>query len=187
MLVSTEFFDFTMEDIRIEIIVENTAEDYRRVIVQLYRNAWILAGVLYLLIIPPMLWLTMFGAGGNPFDEKNHSDILLMGLFALLPIGMAIGIVFATSRKANRAASKAERSVFIFDKEAMEVKASSYSSRVGWNMFAKVRELKEDFIFYRSETVFFAIPKNSFNNESQITEFRNLIRETMGKNAKLKN
>ena len=54
-------------------------------------------------------------------------------------------------------------------------------------MFAKVRELKEDFIFYRSETVFFAIPKNSFNNESQITEFRNLIRETMGKNAKLKN
>ena len=176
-----------MENIRIEIIVENTAKDYRRVLVQLYRKAWIIAGALYLLTIPPMLWLTFFGAGANPFEEKTYSFAVVMTLFAMLPVVMAMGIKLKISRMVNKAAIKIEPSVFVFDNEAVEVRAESYSSRIGWNNFIRVRELKEDFIFYQNEIVYFSIPKRSFENESTIDEFRHLIRDRMGKKAKLRN
>ncbi len=176
-----------MSDSRIEIVVENTAKDYRRVLVQLQRKMWIIAGVLYLLVIPPMLWLTSFGAGASPFEEKEYSIVVVMILFAMLPVGMAVGIKLNISRRVNNAATKIEPSVFVFDNEAMDVRARSYSSRVGWDTFIKVRELKGDFIFYQHEIVFFSIPKHSFENESRIDEFRHLIRDRMGKKAKLRN
>lgn len=176
-----------MSEKKIEIQVENTARDYRRVLLWFYFKKFLIVGILYLLIITPMLWLTLFGAGANPFDGKNSSIIWMMTFFALLPILIVSGIFYNIWKQANNIGKTLEPTKFIFSDEGLESSAKSSATKVTWNTFQKIQELKEDFLFYPQKNIFYTIPKRSFQSNSQIDEFRNLVREKLGDKAKLKN
>lgn len=175
-----------MNDKNIEIEVMNTAQDYRRVLFQLSYKKLIIAGVLYFIVITPMLWLTFFGAGANPFEGKDNSVILIMLFFALLPILIGGAIIFSIWKQARVIEKTLESAKFIFSDEGQESFSESSTSKVSWNTFYKVQELKEYFLFYPQKNIFYAISKRSFQNNLQIEEFKNLLSEKLRNKAKLK-
>ena len=176
-----------MDAKKIEIEVVNTAKDYRRVLLWFYLKRLLLIGTLYLLVITPMLWLTFFGAGANPFEEKNSSVILVMVFFATLPILIVLGIFYGIWKQSKNIEKTLEPAKFIFSDEGLETFSESSTTKVTWNTFQRVQELKKDFLFYPQKNIFYTIPKRSFQNDFQIEEFRNLTHEKLGSKAKLKN
>lgn len=174
-----------MDEKRIEIEVFNTAQDYRRVLIQTSLKKLYVAGILYFLVVTPMLWLTFFGAGANPFDGKNNSVLIVMALFALLPILLVGGIYSNIWRQAKTIERTLEPAKFAFSENGLETNSKSTSTKVTWDAFQKVQELKEDFLFYPQKNIFYTIPKRSFTNDLQIEDFRSLVREKLGKKAKL--
>ena len=185
-LVGVEFFNFGMDEKKIEIEVVNTAQDYRRVLFQQQWKRVVLIAIIYLLIIVPTLWLTMFGAGANPFESKNNDIVIVMILFGLLPILMAANIYFGVWKQADKVSKMIERAKYTFAEQGIETVTDSSSSQNDWSRLSKIRETKKDFILYPQENVFFVIPKRFYKNETQIEEFRNLVREKLGGKAKLK-
>ena len=173
------------QDIEIEVI--NTAQDYRRV---LFRQQWkrvVLVAVIYLIIIVPTMWLTIFGARANPFESKNNDIIIVMSLFGILPIMMAISIYFGVWRQADKVSKIIKWAKYKFTEQGIEVVTDSSSSKNNWSRLSKIRETEKDFIFYPQEKVFFVIPKRFFQSENQIGTFRKLVSEKIGEKAKLKN
>ena len=176
-----------MNEKRIEIDVVNTVQDYRRVLFQQQWKRVVLIAIVYLIIIVPTIWLTMFGAGANPFESKSNDPLIVMSLFGILPILMAISIYFGVWRQADKISKIIERAKFTFTEQGLESVTESSSSQMDWNRFSKIRETKDDFIFYPQENIFFVIPKRFYQDKVQIDNFRELIREKLGKKAKLKN
>lgn len=175
-----------MESVRLEIVVENTAADYRRVFIHLYRVRWMMIGVIYLLLMSLVLWLTLFGAGANPFEEKKNSVIWVMLIFAILPIVIAASIALKIRKQTNIIAKTLEPTVFVFSNDGLATTAKSSSVNVLWNTIQRVRELKEDFLFYPQENIFYVVPKRFFQSELQIQRFRELVLEQLGSKAKLR-
>jgi predicted PurR-regulated permease PerM len=174
-----------MDGKRIEIEVLNTTQDYRRVLLHTSLKKLFVAGILYFLIVTPMLWLAFFGAGADPFDGKSNSVLVVMLLFALLPILLVAGIYSNIWRQAKAIEKTLESAKFVFSENGLETNSKSTSTKVTWDAFQKVQELKEDFLFYPQKNIFYTIPKRSFLNDLQIEDFRSLVREKLGKNAKL--
>jgi hypothetical protein len=169
----------------IEIEVTNTAQDYRRVLfLQSYKKV-LIAGILYLVVVTPMLWLTFFGAGANPFEEKNGSIILVMIFFALLPVLIAVAIFWNIYKQAKMIGQTLTTAKFIFSSEGVESNSATSQVKVDWKTFEKIQELKEDFLFFPQKNFFYTIPKRFFQNENQIAVFKSLVRENLGVKAKL--
>lgn len=174
------------ENQKIEIEVINTANDYRRVLLMQSYKKFAIAGILYLIVVIPMLWLTFFGAGANPLDGKNKSVIYVMILFAVLPILIASGIYLNIWRQSKAIEKTLEPVNFIFSTDELEIKSKSSSAKTTWDSLQKIQELKEDFLFFPQNNIFYTVPKRSFQSDFQIEDFRNLVREKLGKKAKLK-
>lgn len=176
-----------MNNKKIEIEVMNTAKDYQRVLLWFYSKRLLLTGIFYLLIVTPTLWLTFFGAGASPFEEKNSSVILVMLIFALLPILIVGGMFYGIWKQSKNIEKTLEPAKFVYSDEGLETFSKSSTTKVTWDTFQKVKELKEDFLFYPQKNIFYTIPKRSFQNDSQIEEFRNLVSKKLGGKAKLTN
>ena len=175
-----------MNEKRIEIEVINTVQDYRRVLLWFRLKKLIIAGVLYLLIVTPMLWLTLFGAGANPFQGNNNSVISVIVFFALLPILLIGGIFLDIWKQSKNIEKTLEPAKFMFFDEGLKTSSKSASVEVTWDTFQKIQEIKKDFLFYPQKNIFYTIPKRSFQSDFQMKEFRNLVREKLGEKAKLK-
>ncbi len=143
-----------MNDKRIEIEVENTARDYRRVLLWFYFKKLLIIGVLYLIIVTPMLWLTFFGAGANPFQGNNNSVILMILVFALLPIVIIGGIYLNIWKQSKNIEKTLEPAKFIFSDKGLDSTSASSSVKVTWDTFQNIQELKEDFLFYPQKNIF---------------------------------
>jgi hypothetical protein len=170
----------------IEIEVLNTAQDYRRILFQQHWKRVALIGIVWLIIIVPTIWLTMFGAGANPFEAKSNDPLIVMSLFGILPILMTISLYFGVWRQAVKTAEITERTIFIFSDQGLKTETETYSSNMKWNRFSKVKETKTDFIFYPQENVFFVIPKRFYQNSIQIDTFKRLVSDKLGTKANLK-
>lgn len=175
------------ENEKIEIEVTNTAQDYRRVLFLQSYKKFLIAGILYFIVIVPMLWFTFFGAGANPFEEKNGSIILVMLFFALLPVLIAVAIFWNINKQAKMIGKTLTPAKFIFSDNGVESNSESSQVKVDWETFEKVQELKEDFLFFPQKNIFYTIPKRFFQNENQIMVFKDLIRKKLGKKANLQN
>lgn len=175
-----------MDEKIIEIEVVNTAHDYRRVLFQQQWKRIILIAIIYLLIIVPTLWLTMFGAGANPSESKSNDILIVMSLFGILPILMAVSIYFGVWKQAEKVSKVIEKATYTFSEQCIVAVTDSSFSQVNWNRLSKIRETEKDFVFYPQENVFFVIPKRFFQNEKQISNFRKLVNEKLGDKAKLR-
>jgi len=171
---------------KIEIVVLNTRDDYRRVLFQQQWKRIVLIAVVYLIIIVPTLWLTMFGAGANPFDAKNKDPLIVMTLFGILPVLMIVSLYFGVWKQAKKIANITEKATFLFNEQGLKTLAESTSSQMNWERFNKIKETDQDFIFYPQENVFFVVPKRFYQDQNQIDNFRKLVNEKLGSKAKLK-
>lgn len=172
------------EDIEIEVV--NTTQDYRRVLFQQQWKRVVLIAIVYLIIVIPMFWLTMFGAGANPFESKNKDILIVISLFGILPILMAISIYFGVWKQAEKVSKIITRAKYTFTEQGLQAITDSSSSQMDWNRLSKIKETKKDFIFYPQENVFFVIPKRFYQDQFQIGSFRKLIVEKLGEKAKVR-
>jgi YcxB-like protein len=189
VLVCAEFFDLKRMEHRqkIEVEVNAKAANYRRILFWYHWKRILAVAIVYLVVAPTMVWFVAFGAGTNPFDEKNKDIFLIFGIFAVLPILLGFSIYFGIFRQAKKIEKIAEKVIFAFDEDGLETKSESISSQIKWDRFVKICETKKDFIFFPQENIFYTVPKISFKNDEQINNFKDLIREKLGEKAKLKN
>ena len=175
------------------IKIEGTyiVQDYRRTLFLQSYKKFAIAVILYFIVVTPMFWLTFFGAGANPFEEKNSSVVLLISLFAITPVLIAGAICWNIDHQAKKNGEILKPAKFIFSYDGVESKIESKLKssqvKIDWKAVEKIQELKDYFLFYPQKNIFHPIPKRFFQNEHQITEFKNLVREKLGAKAKLQN
>jgi hypothetical protein len=172
---------------KIEIEIDVKAEDYRRVLFWYFWKRILLVGLLYLIVIPAMLWLVAFGAGASPFEIQNRQILIVFVFFGLLPILIIFSFYYSIWKQAKKIEQISETSVFIFNENGLETKSASTSSQMVWERFAKIYETKTDFIFFPQESVFYTIPKRYFKDQDEIGNLRELVREKINTKAKLLN
>lgn len=179
-----------MENTRkIEIDVDVKAEDYRRVLFWYNRIKIFALATGIFITTPAIIWLLVFVEGANKIDSKNRdifSTVIFYGLFVLLPIFLAI-ILYSICKQSKKLASISEAVNFVFDANGLESKAESTTTKSSWERFAKICETKTDFIFFPQENIFYPIPKRFFKSENQIDDLKKLVKEKLGKKAKLQN
>ena len=174
------------QDRNIVVEVETKAQDYRRVLFGQQRKRIALIAIVYLIIIVPTLWLTMFGAGANPYQSKSNDPLLVFGVFAVLPILMAMSIYFSVWKQADKIEKITERTKFTFTEQGLEAVAQTTATKSDWSRFQNIKETKSDFIFFPQENVFYTIPQRFFQNDEQINDFKRLACEKTGSKAKFK-
>jgi len=172
-------------DRNITIQVNNTANDYRRALVRVSAKWIFLVGIIYLIVILPMLWMVLYGAGGSTRDA-NSSVGQTFALLTLIPIGIAAALYLNIWRQSKIIERSLEKSIFVFSDDGVESTSRLASVKVAWETLQKIRELKDYFLFYPQKNVFYIIPKRFFVDENQLLDFRNLVKEKFGDKAKLK-
>ena len=173
---------------KIEIQIDVRAEDYRRVLFWYNRSKIFALTAVLLLAVPFIIWFVVFVEGTSRIDssQRNFFEIAIFyGMFALVPIFLAI-ILISIWTQSRKLAAISEVATFIFDDEGLKSNAKSTTTKSNWERFAKICETKTDFIFFPQENIFYPIPKRFFQNNKQIRNFKNLIREKLGKKAKLR-
>lgn len=63
---------------------------------------------------------------------------------------------------------------YTWDSEFLEAKGVSGQSKRQWSNYAKCKENEKLFLLYHSDVLFEMFPKNWFQNQTQIAEFRSL-------------
>jgi YcxB-like protein len=174
-------------DQKIEVEIDVTAEDYRRVLFWYFWKRILLVALLYLIIIPASIWFVAFGAGANPLEIQNRQLLIVFVFFGMLPILLVFGRYFSIWRQAKKIENISEKSLFIFSDNGLETKSKSTSSQMLWERFAKIYETKTDFIFFPQEHVFYTIPKRFFINQNEMQDLRELVGRKLGEKAKLQN
>jgi YcxB-like protein len=169
----------------IEVVIDVTAEDYRRVLFWYHWKRIALIGLVWLILFPTILWLVAFGAGASPFTSNNNSPLIVFVIFALLPILLSVSLYFSIWKQAKKIEKISEKTHFIFSDSGIDSKNTLAASQFSWERLDKIYETKTDFIFFPQENVFYAIPKRFFQSDEQIKNFKTLISEELGKKAKL--
>jgi heme/copper-type cytochrome/quinol oxidase subunit 2 len=170
---------------KIEIEVDVKAEDYRRILFWYHWKRIAIVGLVWLLVFPLTIWFVAFGAGANPFESKDNSPLPVFAIFAMIPILIVVSFYFSIWRQAKKIEKISEKTSFVFSAMGFDSKNPSTSFQTTWERLNKIHETKSDFIFFPQENVFYTIPKRFFRNDEDIQKFKSLLRETLGKKAKL--
>ena len=171
---------------QIEVYVDVTAKDYRRVLLWYFWKRILLVGLVYIFVIPVTLWFVAFGAGASPLDSQNKPIFAVFTLLGLLPILLVLGFYFSIWRQAKKVERISEKSKFVFNDKGIETQSNSTSSQMLWERLVKIFETKTDFVFFPQENIFYAIPKHFFTGDEQILALRSLLVEKIGNKARLR-
>jgi ABC-type multidrug transport system fused ATPase/permease subunit len=170
----------------IEIDIKITEEVFWRVSFASRIKRFLLVTSIYLPIAILIMYFAVFGAGANPFSEKNWSILIVLFIICAIPFVFLAASYFSLRKLARKLAKATEETHFTFSENEVEINSSSRSTKTSWKNYEKIQETKEDFVCYLNNYTFHPIPKNSFKNEQQLNEFRELVREKLGGKAKLK-
>jgi YcxB-like protein len=181
VLFGTGFFSFEMtENKQIEVDYTATAEDYRRVLIwHSWKKQTIILGAVILILIPVYYGL----AGASPTAQPP----LIIGTFLLIFPLIVLGTFYwGIWRQAAKIEKIFEPAHVVFSERGVESTGETSSSQMDWNRFHKVYETAADFIFFPQHNVFYTIPKRVFRDETEISDFKVLLKEQLAAKAKLK-
>jgi len=84
-------------------------------------------------------------------------------------------------RRAFKAATNLHHPIrYIFDETEVKVESGSSQTVHSWSAFERTVELPEWFLLYQNKVVFNPIPKSAFHSETELSRFRNLLKEKVG-------
>ena len=170
----------------IEIDVELNEGDFWRVSFAGRVKRFLLITLIYLPIALLIMYFVAFGAGANPFSEKNWSIIIVLFIICAIPFVFLPAVYFSLRKLAAKLAKASEKTHFTFSENEIETNSISRSSKLTWDNYEKILETNEDYVGYLKNYTFHTIPKRFFKNEEQILAFKELVREKLGEKAKLK-
>ncbi|HMU33452.1 MAG TPA: YcxB family protein [Pyrinomonadaceae bacterium] len=170
----------------VEIDFKADTSDYRRMLFWYHRSRLGLIALFWLLLVVPAYIVVLFGAGGSVSGTESGLSVFALIVLLVLPLSLVINLYFGIWRHGRKLAAISEPGKVTFDEVGVSSISKSASSQMIWERFKKVYETNEDFIFFPQENVFYTIPKKLFISEAQIAELRSLLRNKLGKKAKLK-
>lgn len=164
---------------KIEVEIDVTVEDYRRVLFWFNKTIFPFISMIFVFAI--------LGTGFIAFREGDVIALILFGLSGIFFILYVCSTLLSIKRQSKNLAEISEVTTIVFDEKGVESKSESTLNQTTWERFAKICESKTDFIFFPQKNIFYPIPKRFFKSDNQIEEFKQLIKDKLGENAKLKN
>jgi YcxB-like protein len=167
-----------MDEEKIEIEVELTFEDFFHAIVsRSYNVRWIFVVIALLVIVPLVLFSIIF----SYVNGKWFVTSVMLGL----PILIFSGVFYNFYRIAKRLATKSKSKIqWSFSDFGYNLVTENGTAQVNWNGVDEIVETTKHFLLIIQNPIYIIVPKRFFT-ESQITEFRELVRRTLGDKAKL--
>jgi hypothetical protein len=168
----------------IEINVQLEFKDFWRVLFgETLKNFWFIY-LLTLVISLPLLAIFFYALFTSPGRIK-FSPVIILPLLPLLTVLVIQWSVYSAAKRSRDAVKGTTR--WLFSEDGFETFTPIARSENGWQTLEKVKEKKDCFLLYPQNNIFMVIPHRFFEGESQIEEFRELVKEQLGSKAKLKN
>ncbi len=126
------------------------------------------------------------------YDLYNLEIWSLFSVFKLLlpyllpPVSLVIYIHWLAKRNLKTSPVLKRVSIYQFSEDKISVKSEIFDSNLTWENVIKAHEKANMIILYTVQNAGFFLPVRCFENESQLVEFRELVRRKLGDKAKLK-
>ena len=158
---------------KVEVAVEVTAEDYRRVLFWYHKTRLIIYGILIAVFSLPVTLGIIFVLSQG---RVKTPQIFLFLIFPILLPFFTLGLtVFKIRNQAQNIVKTTEPTKFTFTEDGLTAVSDSSTVKTKWSKFHGIKETKTDFIFFPQKNIFYPIPKRFFDNEIQINQLRNFI------------
>jgi len=183
--------DFEMDSLQEEnekqvtVNVEITTDDYRRILFWYHKKRLIIISIWLVIIgIPVILAFLVlpFSKSSQNIFTANYFPLIIPVLLPALILGL---LLFSIWKQSKNIVKTTEPTKFIFTKNGLEAISKSTTVQSLWSSFQKIQETKTDFILFPQKNIFYPIPKRFFQNEMQINELRQFIRNSSIENVKL--
>lgn len=168
-----------MDEKKIEIEVELTFEDFFRAIISRVFNVRLIFVIALLLIITPLALFSIYIA----FEQGKF---FLLFLIVGLPIILTLIYLYYFYSVSKKLAAKSKSKVqWSFTDFGYDLVTENGQAQVNWSGVEEITETTKHFLLIIQNPIYIIVPKRFFN-ESQLIEFRELVRRKLGDKAKLK-
>jgi hypothetical protein len=124
-----------------------------------------------------MIWKLLSSSENDVLAQL--SPVVGWVLFPALLLGVTFGAPYFVMRtQARRNPKILQPSDYSFSERGVEITGTFGKSAVFWTAFDKVRETKEFFLLYILPRRAYPLPKRCFSSDAEISEFRELLRNT---------
>lgn len=145
------------------------------------QNALLMAGSIFIFcflfpLLSLLVIIRVFSGQANTISGFAYLPIVAFSIFIFLIIFVII------SAKKNT-----KQTHLVFTQDEINIAVPNVTSQIDWENFRKIQETKNEFLlFSTTPNGSFPIPKRFFQDDNQIQEFRELVREQLGEKAELK-
>jgi hypothetical protein len=141
---------------------------------------FILLGIIFLASV----FITLIKFGSNS-DAVKISFMLLASFF--LFIGLFFLLLYIVIKKTfDSTPILRQKITYRLSDSEIEANGDSFNTKIGWDIITKAEEFSSYSLLYSSAASAFIFPLRCFANESQLIDFRELVRRNIGDKAKLK-
>lgn len=168
---------------QIEIDVQLEFKDFWKVLFWKTVKIFWLMYLLTLVISLPLLSVYVYSLTTNP-DKVKFSPAIILPALPLLAVLFSQWPIYSAAK--HSAASVKGKTKWVFSEDEFEVFSAVSRNESDWQSLEKVEERSEVFLLYPQKNISMLIPKRFFEDETQIQDFKELVREKLGDKAKLK-
>ena len=139
--------------------------------------------LLLFLVVPAFViyqLLTLTTRGGSWLDYALMA-LLITGFLWLLPFYFSMRALFVRAALKRQLADGPTQIIEI-DKDCIERRTRGRISKISWSEISSFRELDRAFIFQKDKRVVAAIEKSAIPSLTELTEFRDFLRNEVGLN-----
>ena len=171
--------------IEIDVLV-NFKEYVRLRYIKAFKYLW--------LFVPPIIFYLIsfpWKLIPNIFSYGNFINILPVILLTLVFFGLCVFVFFApylSARKYMQTLKVLNEEVhYKFSRDGIRAVGNNWDSNNDWSLILKAEEVGGFILLYLTHSMSaYPLPLRCFESETQITEFRDLVRSQLGAKAKLK-
>ncbi len=110
------------------------------------------------------------------YENARPMEHLMPVLIISAILGFISWSIYAQSnRNYDTTATVHEPIMYTFSEKGIHVKGKSFESDLNWDVFHKVKETKNIFLFYQNNMAANLVPKTSFTSKDQLNALRQLV------------
>jgi len=148
----------------------------------LARRTLLLHGLLLALMLAAMVAnLT----GAIPGPGAGFWATLFLAYAVLFLLILPLYTFLATQREWARSRATLEDIAYTFGPEGVDVQSATNRGHMGWDLFDRALETREDLLVFLTERQALVIPKRAFRDEAEVERVRAHLREGLGERARV--
>jgi YcxB-like protein len=169
-------------EIEIEVLIE--FKEYLRCNYLMVRKKCLRIFILLGIILLSCFFIALVKFGLT-FYAFKISFIALIFTLSFLTLSL-ISLYLAVKKTFNSSAIVRQKLSYKLSENEIEAFGNSFNTKCGWDIITKAEETGGYFLLYSSTSSAFILPQRCFESDSQIADFRELVRRNLGDKAKLK-